>query len=105
MAEFDKEATVYVRLRRRSMLLALLWTTSEFCRLVFASTTFLSPWVLFVFVVAEEAKRSIGHVFHLLGEWQFYVFILTVSFFSFVLWQLAEWGSQKLLQFLDNEPA
>lgn len=105
MADSETEATVYARLRRRSILLAWLWASSECCRLVFASTTLLSPWVILVFTVFEAAKQSIGHVFRLLGEWRLYAFILTASAISFVLWRLAERGSQKLLQFLGDEPA
>ena len=105
MADSDTEATVYERLRRRSILLAWLWASSEFSRLVFASLTLLGPWVVFIFIVFEEAKRSIGHVLRLLGEWRLYAFILTVSAISFVLWRLADWGSQKLLQLLDDELA
>jgi len=97
--------TTYGRLRRRNAPLAWIWAAFECCRLVFASTTFLGPWVILIHVASEEAKRSIGHVFRLLGEWRLYAFLLTFTAISFVLWRLAERGSRKLLQFLDDESA
>lgn len=96
--------TPYERLRRRNVPLAWIWAAFECCRLVFASTTFLGPWIILIFVASEEAKRSVGHVFRLFGEWRLYAFLLTVTAISFVLWRLAERGSRKLLQFLDDEP-
>lgn len=100
----DPAATTYERLRRRGVLLAWLWAAFEGGRLVFASVALLFPWVFLVFAIFRAAERSIGHIFRMLGEWRLYAFLFAVSGVSFLLWRLAECGSQRLLQFQEDEP-
>lgn len=85
----ETNATIYMRLRERSVALARLWALAEFCRIGFVTATFCWPWVALVYLVFEASEQSLGHVARLFIAWQLYAAMLVPAVAYCAFWQLA----------------
>ncbi len=102
MVSDDTDATVFDRLRERSLAHAYLWAAAETGRIVSASVMFCGPWVILVFLVFDAAQQSISELMKLLTEWQVYVFLIVVAGVSFAGWRLCERITRRILRVLED---
>lgn len=89
-SETETDATVYTRLRERSVALAWVWALAEYGRIVFGITTFCGPGVVLVVLVFEASEQSLGHLARLFAAWQLYAAMFAAGAFPCATWQLAQ---------------